>query len=84
VIVDRDSLDEALEHLAELADARRRYPDDEGLRQRVRDAVATVRRIARAIERGGVLVLALVALVACEAPQPTNTEPCQPSDRSEP
>jgi hypothetical protein len=65
VIVDRDSLVQAVEHFADLVEARRRHPDDEGLRQRVRAAGDTVRRIARALERGGVLVLVALVLTGC-------------------
>ncbi len=62
MIVDQNSLNEALEHAAALDEARRRHPHDEGLRQRLRAAVDRVRRAARALERGGVLVFVLVVL----------------------
>lgn len=55
MIVEHTDLREALEHAAELDQARRRHPHDEGLRQRLHAAVALVRR--RALERGGSFAL---------------------------
>jgi hypothetical protein len=80
MIVEQGDLDEALDHMG-APHRGRRHPYDKGLRQRCRDAAARVRRLARALDGGGVLVLLLVlaALAACSVPQPLNAEVAAPA-----